>query len=636
LNRAEAAQRENNDRLGLARTLARRATANRIRGFYQDSIRDGEEVINLSKGIVDLQGVQAEASRAIGISYQYQGKLENAHEMLEKALFLYQAGRDFQNIAMLQMELGICSQYEGNTRLAVQYYERSLTFWQSVRNTARQSFVLNNLGSLFHLEGEYIEAAKLFEQALTLARGNGVLRSEAYLLFNLGNLYADLEANDSARDALQKTRDACQTLNDHFLLLNADLAEATLARREEKFTQANAYLRSAKELVDKSHSGFEQSLWSLEAGSLYLAEGKLEQSIDYLTSAQKLFIEGGQRLEGASAGLLLCRAYTLKKDPKSAKSSLKSSLELIKNLDSIQPLIVAGRITKEDLKKYFDDDTIGPTAVKLLNRIENFERQIPALRRKLRPHASTVLLVPPKLSIYALGRAQVKLDGKTVTVASWANQKRARELFFFLICHANKSFTKEEIGVNLWPESSTEQLRLQFRNTVYYIRIALGQDVIVNNERRYSFNSDIDYSYDVQEFESIIQQSDSTKNPADQVELLMQGLEIYQGEFFPEGEGIWVMTERQRLAELQEHSRLTLAQLLLEKGEPKSALRHCQIILSENHCMESAHRLAMQSYAALGNRSGINSQYEQCQHFLMDELGIEPSTETVKLFKLLL
>jgi LuxR family transcriptional regulator, maltose regulon positive regulatory protein len=159
--------------------------------------------------------------------------------------------------------------------------------------------------------------------------------------------------------------------------------------------------------------------------------------------------------------------------------------------------------------------------------------------------------------------------------------------------------------------------------------------VIISNERRYSFNADIDFSYDVQEFEQKVNQSETADSPAQKIDLLIQSLELYQGEFFPEGEGIWVMTERQRLAEIQEHSRLTLAQLLLEKGEPKSALTQCQTILSENHCMESAHRLAMQSYAALGNRSGIKNQYEQCKQFLMDELGLEPSTETDSLYKLL-
>ena len=130
-------------------------------------------------------------------------------------------------------------------------------------------------------------------------------------------------------------------------------------------------------------------------------------------------------------------------------------------------------------------------------------------------------------------------------------------------------------------------------------------------------------------------QAESAETPAQKIELLQEGLELYQGEFFPEGEGIWVMTERQRLAQMCEHSLLTLAQLLLEKGEPKLALVHCQTILAENHCMESAHRLAMQAYAALGDRSGIVNQYEQCKQFLQDELGLEPSTETEHLYKIL-
>jgi ATP/maltotriose-dependent transcriptional regulator MalT/two-component SAPR family response regulator len=635
LNRAEIAQRQNHDRPGLARTLDRRATAYRYRGNYQASVQDGMEALELSAGDEELRSVRAGAYRSIGVSYYYQGQLEKANEMLSQSIQLFKELKDNQNIALVHLELANCCQYQGNTHQAVSHNEQALAFWQGVRNYSRQSFVLNNLGSLNILAGNYIEAAKLYEQALSLARNNAILRSEAYLLFNLGNLYADLEVNDSAREAFQKTRDACQTLDDHFLLLNVDLAEAALTRREGKFSRANAYLLSAKEMVDKSQSSFENSLWSLEAGSLSLAESKIDQALKHLKEAYQLFEKGGQKLEAASTALLLCRAYSLNSEHELARKTLEQALNLIANLESIQPLVVVGRSAKEELKKYVEDTTIGPSSVKLLSRIEIFERQIPTLRRKLRPHAATVLMIPPKISIYALGRSQVRMDGKPVTASSWANQKRARELFFFLVAHPNKSLTKEEIGLDLWPDSSTEQLRLQFRNTVYYIRYALGQDVIASNERRYAFNADLDYIYDVQEFERIVKQSESAENAALKIKLLQESLELYQGEFFPEGDGTWVTTERQRLAQLCEHSRLTLAQLLLEKGEPKSALLQCQTVLVDNHCMESAHRLAMQAYAALGDRLGIINQYEQCKQFLQDELGLEPSRETEHIYKIL-
>jgi LuxR family maltose regulon positive regulatory protein len=635
LNKAEASQRQSQDHSELARTLDRRAAAYRYLGNYQASIQDGMEVLELSGENEELLSARAGALRSIGVSLYHQGQLEKAYDMLYQSLMLFRSLKDEQNCAQIHIELGICCQYLGDVQQAVNHNEQSLQYWQGVRNTTRQSVVLNNLGSLYHIKGNYIEAAKHFEHALTLARSNGFLRSEAYLLFNLGNIYSDLEANDSAREAFQKTRDACQKLDDHFLLLNVDLAESALARREGKFSRSHAYLASARQLADKSHSSFEDSLWALEAGRLALAENKLDRALVQLTNSLKLFDEGGQKLEAATAALLLCHVNTLRGDQPMSKSILARALGLTGDLDSIQPLLVVGRGTKEELKSFATDAQIGPPAIKLLSRIENFERQIPSLRRKLRPHAATVLLIPPKLGIYALGKSQVRLDGEPVTAHSWANQKRARELFFYLVSHPDKNLTKEEIGVALWPESSSEQLRLQFRNTVYYIRYALGQEVITSNERRYGFNSDMDYSYDVQEFERRVSLADGVETPTKKIDLLQEALKIYQGEFFPEGEGTWVMAERQRLSQIYEHSLLELTRLLLENGEPKLALSYSQKILAENHCMESAHCLAMQAFAALGDRSGIANQFEQCKQYLQDELGLEPSQETIKIYKLL-
>jgi LuxR family maltose regulon positive regulatory protein len=115
LNRAEAAQREKNDRPGLARTLSRRSTAQRYLGKYQDSIRDGLEVLELSEGEVEARSVQAEACRSVGISLQYQGQLNEAYEKLYQSLLLYQSIQDEQNTAMVLMDLGICCQYQGDT-----------------------------------------------------------------------------------------------------------------------------------------------------------------------------------------------------------------------------------------------------------------------------------------------------------------------------------------------------------------------------------------------------------------------------------------------------------------------------------------------------------------------------------------
>lgn len=636
LNQAEAAQREQSDWSNLAHTLARRATAQRYLGKYQASIKDGMEALKLCEGNDQLRAVCADAYSVVGISLQHHGQFDEAREMLDHALMLYENTQDEQNTAMIHMELGICCQYQGDSRQAVKHYEQALVYWRAVRNTTRQSYVLNNLGSMHHLSGNYIEAAKLFEQALSLARRNGILRNEAYLLFNLGTLYADLEANDSARDAYQKTRDASRTLDDHFLLLNVDLAESALARYVKDFSRAKAYLHSAHELVQESQSGFEKSIWSMEAGRLALAENKAEKAVSFLQEAFTQFDKDGQKLESASVALLLSRAYSLNGEAQEAYAFMEKALNIESHLESIQPLVVVGRSVKQEFRKYMENEEIGPAAVRLLSRVEHFERHVPSLRRHIRPHTSTVLLIPPKLAVLALGKTQVKVDGKVVTKSAWVNQKRTRELFFLLVAHPNRRMTKEEIGVILWPNSSSDRLALQFRNAIYKLRIALGQDVIICNERRYSFNSDMDFSYDVYDFVRAIEQAESEADPERKIELLQESIKQYQGEFYPEGEGDWVIVERQRLSQLYEHALLMIAQLCLEKGKPKQTILYCQKILAENHCMETAHRMSMQAYAAIGDRRAVLDQFEQCKLFLREELGLEPSPETIKLQKILL
>ena len=60
---------------GLARTLARRASAHRYMGNYQASIQDGMEALELSQGDKSLESVRAGALRATGMSHYHQADL---------------------------------------------------------------------------------------------------------------------------------------------------------------------------------------------------------------------------------------------------------------------------------------------------------------------------------------------------------------------------------------------------------------------------------------------------------------------------------------------------------------------------------------------------------------------------------
>ena len=101
--------------------------------------------------------------------------------------------------------------------------------------------------------------------------------------------------------------------------------------------------------------------------------------------------------------------------------------------------------------------------------------------------------------IFALGPARVEKDGRPIDSPDWI--QKPRELLYYLLSHP-EGRTKEQIGLALWPEASTSQLRSSFHDTLYRLRRALGGKEWVSFEKgRYTFERSLPYSYDVEAFE---------------------------------------------------------------------------------------------------------------------------------------
>jgi ATP/maltotriose-dependent transcriptional regulator MalT/DNA-binding SARP family transcriptional activator len=635
LDQAEAALRTHQYTSDLARTLARRATARRFLGNYEASLDDGYEALALCDQDNNSRSTRAEALRAIGMSLYHLGRLSEATEKFSQSLEEHISLGESPNIALVQMELGMCLKSAGCFHLALNHYEPALAYWRKVNNTTRMSIILNNLGVLYHLTGDYIHAVELFEEALAHARRNHLPRSEAYLLCGIGDLYMDLDAEDNAQDAYYRTREIAEQIDDRFLLLYVSVAFAAQARRKGDFTQAKVCLKIAEELSIKSGSKYETALWRMEAGQIELANKNIPLAIDNLTEAVNLFLEGGQKIESTRAYLYLAQASYQAKDMSSALTALAHSFALASSLDSQHILINGGREIQVLLLNACRDSKIGSTAAALLNQIHEFETQMPGLRRGLRPKASTVLFAPPKLTIHVLGKAQVEVDGKPVTTTEWLNQKRARELFFLLLAHT-EGMTRDEIGTILWQDSSPTQLRLQFKNAIYRLRYALSQEIVLFDGYRYCFNSDLDYEYDVKIYEEKVNQAKSSTSPEEKIAYYRMVVDMYRGPYLPEGEGTWVLAERERLWRIQVEAYLTLVWLFLEAGNHNHALEYAHRVLREDRCQEEAHRLAMRAYAALGNRAAIKRQYDECCWAMRQDIDSEPSFQTQLLYKTLL
>jgi LuxR family maltose regulon positive regulatory protein len=631
LNKAEAGFRNAGDWPQLADTLVRRATAHRFRGDYQASLADSDEALSLTEGQGSLNPVHAKALRSRGLSLYWMGALDAAIECLEQSLNAYIALNDKEDGALLLTELGMAYRNAGRYGQALSHYERALAYWQEVQNEVRQATLLNNLGVLYHLRGDYVQASSLLEEALDRARKSGYTRMEALALTGIGDLYVDLDAPEAALDAYGQAGEIARHTKDLFLLFYLNLAEVELALSKSEFLQAHNRLEVAHQLAHDSNSRHQQGLWELAAGRLTLAEGEISEALGHLDKAARCFEDGGQRVEGAQCHMYLAGAYHTLGDRKAALSHLAHAF----STERQHALIIAGRKVKAVLEAGQNDHVLGAHASRLLQQIPEFEDDIPLLRRRLRRRASSVPIDPPRLIIQALGTTRVELGGKPVTEPAWQSRRLVRELCFVFLAHP-EGLSKEAVGAILWPDSSPAQLKLRFKNAIFRLRRALGQDVILFHNNLYRFNRALDYEYDVEVFLERIARARTATEPAKQAAAYLDAVRLYKGPYLLEAEGTWVWAVREHLCQEFLKAVLALAEYKLEAAEYEGALNYCQRALSDDPCFEAAHRVAMRVYAAMGNRADVARQFERCRLALGEEINAAPSQETQTLYEILI
>lgn len=628
---AEAMFRAQGNLAGLAFTLVQRSWAHRLLGNYQSAVADAEEAIQLTTGQPNQEFRLAEAHRMKGLALFRLGQANLASECLEQSLKMLTLLHRDKDIPLLQMELGMARRVLGDLASAQLNYEKALAAWQKQGHLTAQTTLLNNLGVLHHFRGEYEKAVQSFEQGLDCARRSGYLRSEALLLASLGDVYADISDLESAGQTYQRAHEIAIQTNDHFLFNYTRITLAGIARRSRDHDCARLLLEDAESAVRQTSSRFETGLCMLELGCLHLSEGNPGRAIPYLLAALENFEQGGLQAEAARANLWLAAALTQAKGPEAARPAIEAAFRFAGGGDPPTSFLPAGLQVRAWLVPLAEDEKIGPRLRFFLGQVDQFQKQLPSLRKRLRRITSLAPESAPALSIRAFGKSQVRVNGKLVTNAQWRTQA-VKELFFFLL-QASKPLTKEQIGLELWPENDTEQLRKRFKNELYRLRRAVGQDAILFDGATYRFNHDLDIEYDVEVFESSLKRARAAQDAEAKLRAYQEAVAAVRGLYLEDIGSSWVMADQERFRQRYLEALLAQAELLLGRRDSEEALKVCQYILTMDKTYEGAYRLMMSIHAARGDRPAVTRQYQACRDALAAELGVPPSVETEALYR---
>jgi ATP/maltotriose-dependent transcriptional regulator MalT len=618
----------------LALSLNRRSAAYRMLGEYSKAVEDSKSAIRILENTPELGKIKAEALRNLGVTFFYRGDIKDSLVSLKESLRLFESYNDEQNIPKLLFNIGLIHKTLGDYILAEMMYKDALQAWKSGGNLAWAADLQNNLGTLQHLRGDYENAAKGFEQSIEYARISNSPRSEGTSLASLGDLYRDLDASQEALDIYRQAQTIVTQVNDAFLLFYLDLAEGILNRSSKDFSKAKIAFEASLKKANESNSLHDKQFLNLEWAMLDLSQGDYRRAYEKSVEAFEYFNSGGNQSESMRAAFTCSLALACEGEKDQSLQYLEMVLPTLLDNSYATPLIVQAREFKDVLTSVKGKHELKRKFSRILERVETFEDKLPETRRKIRRQALIVPFAPPRMIVQSFGKAQVHMSNRLISNSDWQTQT-SRDMFFLFLAHP-EGLTKEQVGLYFWPDATPDELKLRFKNTLYRLRRAVGRQTILLQDDYYQFNWSLDYEYDVETFMTSIGLSQKTREIKDKIQYLKTAIDQYKGEYLSEIEEIWAITDRQRYYQMYLDALMRLATMYMERKAYKTALRYCYQALTEDACLEDAHRLAMRIHAATGNRAAIVRQYDRCRVALNKEINAPPSQQTRELYETLI
>ena len=252
------------------------------------------------------------------------------------------------------------------------------------------------------------------------------------------------------------------------------------------------------------------------------------------------------------------------------------------------------------------------------------------------------------LALHLTGRIEAKLDERDITREFRTEKERA--LLAFLMVESDRAHWRDGLAELFWPDRPSGVARTNLRQALSGIRRALKDasntpPFILADDETIQFNPQSSYWLDVVAFQGLIQavmthQHKSTETCQVCARRLEEAVALYRGEFM---EGFylddsqrgqeWIAFQREQLYTRMLTGMQTLMSHFTWLGDHEQALKYALDFASLAPYEESAHRALMQIYLTIGRRSAALEQYHTCRRVLKEELGVDPSPETIKLYE---
>jgi DNA-binding SARP family transcriptional activator/predicted ATPase len=216
--------------------------------------------------------------------------------------------------------------------------------------------------------------------------------------------------------------------------------------------------------------------------------------------------------------------------------------------------------------------------------------------------------------------------------------RRAR-LAIVALALADGPVPSERLAAMIWGNDLPESWKPALRGIIRSIRaavstIGIGDDqLVVTAPAGYALapGVEVDVRVAAAALDAALERLAESR-PDAAVPLLLAPSELSPDLFLPSEDLEWVDEERRGLTELRRAARETLVTAAGLTGDNRRAVRIARELVADDPTDESAHRTLISALDRDGDRVGAVQAYEYCRTTLADQLGIDPSGETVGVY----
>lgn len=248
----------------------------------------------------------------------------------------------------------------------------------------------------------------------------------------------------------------------------------------------------------------------------------------------------------------------------------------------------------------------------------------------------------PKIYVQTLGEFSIRIGEKEVSDQSNQSKKPWR-LLKYLIVFQKKAISPSELISTIWmddtganPNGALKTLMFRSRRLLEPLGIS-PQKLLVQQQGSYGWTKEYETVLDADQFEEICSRVLSQANPNEDIlELCLEGLTLYKGDFLPNSEyESWVIPISAYYHSLYQKLVYKTIELLTEREDYSRITSICQNAISIEPFDEEFYYHLVYALYKDGHISQAIEQYNHTTDLFYNEFSISPSQRFKDLYKLI-